>query len=241
MQLKKRLTFTVNGVSFKLCLVTHGTFLMGADKSTDPDACDWEGPVHEVSISRDYYVAETLVTQELYEAVMGENPANFFFSPKHPVEQVNWNSCQKFVSKLNKLIPDGTFSLPTEAEWEFAARGGNSSKGYRFAGSDDADEVSCNGDNSPDETIPVASYAPNELGLYDMSGNVWEWCQDFYDTYSADSVTDPTGPESGEAHVLRGGGFYGNVNSCRVTARGASQPLYNNANLGFRFVFHPAK
>ena len=172
--MQDRLTFTVSGVSFSLRLVTHGTFLMGADPSTDPDADEDESPVHSVTISRDYYLAETPVTQALYMAVMGSNPSYFMGDTSRPVEQVSWNDCQAFIKKLNSIITDGSFSLPTEAEWEFAARGGNLSKGYKYAGSDDIDDVAWYDGNSDDQTHPVSENAPNELGLYDMSGNVWE-------------------------------------------------------------------
>ena len=137
--LPDRLTFSVRGVSFSLRLISHGTFLMGADPDVDPDADEDEYPVHPVTISRDFYLAETPITQALYEAVMACNPSVYKGASSRPVDSVSWFDSQAFIEKLNTIIPDGSFSLPTEAEWEFAARGGNLSKGFKYAGSDDID------------------------------------------------------------------------------------------------------
>ncbi|MBQ3634294.1 MAG: formylglycine-generating enzyme family protein [Bacteroidales bacterium] len=238
--MQDRLTFTVSGVSFSLRLVTHGTFLMGADPSTDPDADEDESPVHSVTISRDYYLAETPVTQALYMAVMGSNPSYFMGDTSRPVEQVSWNDCQAFIKKLNSIITDGSFSLPTEAEWEFAARGGNLSKGYKYAGSDDIDDVAWYDGNSDDQTHPVSENAPNELGLYDMSGNVWEWCADWDCNYPSSSVTDPVGPDSGLKRVLRGGGYYGSPRDCRLSYRFWFNPDFSFDNSCFRLLFRPS-
>ena len=164
----KNKTFTVNGVSFNLVYVAGGTFQMGSNVG-DYD----EKPVHSVTLS-DYYIGQTEVTQELWQAVMGSNPSDFK-GAKNPVNNVSWNDCQEFIIKLNRLT-GGRFRLPTEAEWEYAARGGNKSRGYIFSGSDYLGSVAWYEDNSGDEVHPIGSKSANELGLYDMSGNVFEWC-----------------------------------------------------------------
>ena len=212
---------TVNGVSFKMIKVKGGTFQMG---SNDSEAYGDEKPVHNVTLS-DYYIGETEVTQELWEAVMGSNPSGFKGS-KRPVERVSWNDCQKFIKKLNQLTGKN-FRLPTEAEWEYAARGGNKSRGYKYSGSNTIGDVAWYCDNadyvgktSPDYgTHTVGTKSPNELGLYDMSGNVWEWCVDWCGDYSSSSQTNPTGPTSGSVRVLRGGSWRNYARGCRVASR----------------------
>ena len=164
------LMVTIDDVTFKMIRVEGGTFQMGS-----VDGQDDEKPVHEVTLSS-FSIGETEVTQELWEAVMGENPS-FFKGSKRPVEEVSWNDCQMFIDKLNELTGK-TFRLPTEAEWEFAARGGNQSKGYTYSGSNTLGNVAWFGDASDNGTHDVAMNFPNELGIYDMSGNVYEWCQD---------------------------------------------------------------
>lgn len=185
-------TFTVNGVSFKMITVEGGTFTMGASDD-DEEAYYNEKPAHEVTLSS-YSIGETEVTQALWLAVMGSNPSRFTGDLTRPVECVSWNDCQAFIIKLNQLTGK-TFRLPTEAEWEIAARGGNESMGYKYAGGNDINEVAWYRGNSSSKTHPVATKAPNELGLYDMSGNVFEWCSDWYDSYTdADGQTNPQGP-----------------------------------------------
>ena len=177
-------TFTVNGVSFTMVQVKGGTFVMGADDN-DTEARPDERPKRMVQVS-DYYIGKTEVTQELWDAVMNNNPSSFSGINK-PVERVSWNECKEFISRLNALTGQ-RFRLPTEAEWEFAARGGNKSNGYLYAGSNNINEVAWwgfekGGNNVNYTTQPVAQLAPNELGLYDMSGNVFEWCNDWYSGY----------------------------------------------------------
>lgn len=177
-------TFTVNGVSFTMVRVDGGTYMMGATDD-DTEARPDERPARMVQLS-DYYIGQTEVTQELWDAVMNSNPSSFSGSSK-PVERVSWEDCKEFINRLNALTGQ-QFRLPTEAEWEFAARGGNKSRGYKYAGSNYIDEVGWwgfekGGNNTSYTTQPVAQLAPNELGLYDMSGNVFEWCNDWYSGY----------------------------------------------------------
>ena len=222
-------TFTVGGVRFKMIYVDGGTFTMGATSEQGSDAYDNEEPAHQVTLSS-YYIGETEVTQELWEAVMGSNPSNFSGSRK-PVENVSWDDCQEFIRKLNSLTGQ-KFRLPTEAEWEYAARGGNESRGYKYSGSNTLSNVAWYWDNIPSQksettgygTQNVATKSPNELGLYDMSGNVWEWCQDRFGSYSSSSQTNPTGPSSGSSRVRRGGSWGSSARGCRVSIRGYGSP-----------------
>ena len=228
-------TYTVNGVSFKMVKVDGGTFTMGATSEQGSDYDSDELPTHRVTLSS-YSIGVTEVTQELWRAVMGSNPSYFNGlrtkdeyidygeNLQRPVEQVSWDDCQEFFAKLNQLTGKN-FRLPTEAEWEYAARGGNQSKGYRYAGSNDINDVAWYSDNtdswpSPEEgTQTVGTKAPNELGLYDMSGNVWERCQDWWGNYISESQVNPTGPTSGSYRVLRGGSWRDYAGGCRVSCR----------------------
>lgn len=222
-------TFTANGVTFTMVKVEGGTFQMG---SNDGDAVDNEKPVHEVKLST-YSIGQTEVTQELWEAVMGSNPSSFKGS-KRPVERVSWNDCQTFITKLNQFTGQ-QFRLPTEAEWEFAARGGTKSQGYKYAGSNTIDDVAWYKVNS---TYEVATKLANELGIYDMSGNVWEWCQDWYSSsyYSSSTINNPTGPTSGSDRVYRGGGWSYDAERCRVSSRNGFRPTITTTHFGFRLA-----
>ncbi len=226
-------TFTVNGVSFTMIKVEGGTFNMGATSEQGGDANGDESPVHSVTLS-DYYIGETEVTQELWEAVMGSNPSYFKGSQK-PVEHVSWNDCKEFITKLNRLTGKN-FRLPTEAEWEYAARGGNKSKGYKYSGSNTIGNVAWYTDNSSSKTHDVKTKTPNELGIYDMSGNVWEWCEDWHGSYSSGSQTNPMGPSSGSDRVLRGGSWYYSAKYCRVSFRGINLPVHRDISFGFRLA-----
>ncbi len=236
-------TFTVNGISFKMVKVSGGTFQMGATPEQGSEIDEDELPVHSVTLS-DYWIGETEVTQLLWHAVMGSNPSLCAGDSQLPVENVSWDDCQEFITRLNQLTGQ-SFRLPTEAEWEFAARGGNSSQGYKYAGSNTIGDVawyydnSCAlGSSSPDYgTHPVATKSPNELGLYDMSGNVWEWCQDWYGSYSSSAQTDPVGPSSGSNRVERGGSWNNNARVCRVAFRRSSTPSIRLNYLGLRLAF----
>ena len=225
-------TITLKGVSFTMIAVEGGTFSMGATSEQGSDADNDEKPVHSVALS-DYYIGETEVTQELWQAVMGSNPSRFGGYPKRPVEQVSWNDCQEFIKKLNQLT-GMNFRLPTEAEWEYAARGGNKSKGYKYSGGNTIGNVAWYTDNSGSRTHDVKTKQANELGIYDMSGNVYEWCQDWYGNYSSSSQTNPTGPSSGSLRVIRGGSWSISARYCRVSDRCNFYPDFRDDDLGLR-------
>ena len=219
-------TFTINGVSFNMIYVQVGTSQMGSNNS---ETQDHEMPDHSVTLS-EYYIGETEVTQALWEAVMGNNPSRFNGSDK-PVENVSWEDCLEFVKKLNKLTGKN-FSLPTEVVWKYAACGGNKSNGYKYSGSDNIDDVAWYGGNASSTTHPVGTKSPNELGLYDMSGNVFEWCG--YSRYRVSSLSSQTnliGPVSS-----RGGSW----RNSRVPGTGSSIHHSNRQlrrhDLGFRLV-----
>ena len=224
------LTINANGVYFTMKHVQGGTFQMG---SNDSEADSDEQPVHSVTVSS-FYMAETEVTQALWKAVMGSNNnPSYWKGDNLPVEEVSWNDCQEFIRKLNQLTGKN-FRLPTEAEWEFAARGGNKTNGYKYAGSNAIGNVAWYDGNSNQQTHPVETNLPNELGLFDMSGNVWEWCQDWYGDYSSGSQTNPQGPSSGSSRVLRGGSWGDRARSCRVSYRGYFDPGGRISGDGFR-------
>ncbi len=226
-------TFYANGVPFEMVEVRGGTFRMGATSEQGCDAYDWEKPVHSVTLSG-YYIGKTEVTQALWKAVMGSNPS-YFKGDDLPVENVSWDDCQVFVRKLNSLTGQN-FRLPTEAEWEFACRGGNNSLGYKYSGSDNIDNVAWYDGNSGDKTHPVATKSANELGIYDMSGNVWEWCCDWYGDYTSGALTNPKGPESGSYRVRRGGGWSSYARYCRSSIRDFYYPSFRYGNLGLRLA-----
>ncbi len=226
------LKFTVNGVKFNMIKIKGGSFIMGANKS---DYGGIASPMHDVTLS-DYILGETEVTQELWKAVTGENPANFV-GENMPVEQVSWNDCQVFISKLNQILVKElrgkTFRLPTEAEWEYAAGKHHNNK---YAGGNDMDKVGWYLDNSCNTTHPVAGKQVNELGLYDMSGNVAEWCNDKYGSYSSGHQTNPTGASGGSYNVIRGGNWGYAAETCRVTYREKNLPEYKNYLIGMRLA-----
>ena len=231
------LDVTVNGVTFNMILVKSGTFYMGAQKD-DPNAPNYdeeawsrEAPVHQVTLS-DYYIAEAEVTQELWKAVMGSNPSHFE-GDKRPVEQTTWYDCQSFINKLNQLT-GLNFRFPTEAEWEFAARGGNESHGYKYSGSDIIDDVAWYSADGK-KTADVMTKKSNELGIYDMSGNVMEWCSDAYGDYSAEHQIDPTGP-NGVDRVVRGGCCLSNATYCRIALRNFLHPGGASYGIGMRLA-----
>jgi formylglycine-generating enzyme required for sulfatase activity len=192
-----------NSIGMELVLIQAGTFQMG---STDSGADDDEKPVHTVRISRPFYLGQYEVTQAQWEAVMGNNPSKFKGDPSHPVEQVSWDNVQEFIRRLNAKEGGARYRLPTEAEWEYAARAGSTTV-YSFG--DSASQLGQSAwyeDNADGATHPVGRLQPNAWGLYDMHGNVWEWVQDWYGPYASSTVTDPTGPQSG-GPVCRGGSW----------------------------------
>ena len=202
-------TITVNGVSFDMVRVEGGTFEMGSDDY------DSEKPVHSERVN-DFYIGSTEVTQELWEAVMGRNPS-YIRGGNLPVELVSWDDCQKFCNRLSDLT-GRSFRLPTEAEWEYAARGGNCSRGYEYSGSNDIGSVAWYRSNSDKNIHPVASKNPNELGLYDMSGNVWEWTSDLWSSNYSSS-------RGGSRRVIRGGSVISDVDECRSADRYSFSPF----------------
>ena len=226
-------TITVNGVSFEMVYVEGGSFDMGATTEQGSDTEYDEIPVHSVTLSG-YYIGKCEVTQELWLAVMGSWPGG----AQNPVESVSWNDCQNFIKKLNSLT-GRTFRLPTEAEWEYAARGGKKSRHYKYSGSNNIFDVAWYNRNSGGSTHAVGTKSPNELGIYDMSGNVWEWCSDWYGGYSAGAQTNPQGPSSGSRRVLRGGGWFYNARCCRVSYRGDRDPSIGSPSIGLRLVLVP--
>ena len=225
---------TVNGVDIFMVKVSGGTFQMGATSEQGSDAYSNEKPVHQVTLS-DYYIGETEVTQELWRAVMGSNPSYFNTSNQLPVERVSWTDCQTFITKLNQLTGK-QFRLPTEAEWEYAARGGNKSNGYKYSGSNDIGVVAWYDENKGWMTHNVRTKAPNELGIYDMSGNVWEQCQDWYGSYSSSAQTNPTGPSSGSRRVFRGGCWEDGARICRVSFRSDNLGADTHFSVGLRLA-----
>lgn len=226
-------TLTVNGIKYNMVWVDGGTFRMGATPEQDSDAYSDEKPVHSVTLSS-YYIGKTEVTQALWKVVMGNNPS-YFKGDNLPVEDVSWNDCQAFIRKLNSLTGQN-FRLPTEAEWEFACRGGNNSRGYKYSGSNYIDNVAWYRDNSGGKTHSVATKLPNELGIYDMSGNVWEWCSDWKGYYSSGAQIDPKGPYDGSSRVHRGGSWNCVAGICRSFTRDLYGPYGHSGTFGLRLV-----
>ena len=228
------LSAELNKLINNMVYVSGGTFTMGATSEQGSNADDDEKPTHSVTLSS-YYICKYEVTQALWRAVMGSNPSNFK-GDNLPVECVSWNDCQTFINRLNSYT-DHNFRLPTEAEWEFAARGGNYSRHYKYSGSNHIGDVAWyDTTNSGNRTHPVGTKQPNELGLYDMSGNVWEWCSDWYGSYSSYSQSNPTGPNSGSCRVNRGGSGFNGARRCRSSNRDFSAPGIRYYCLGLRLV-----
>lgn len=244
-------TYIVNGVMFEMVLVRGGTFIMGATPEQKRDAYKNEVPAHEVTLS-EYYIGDTVVTQKLWQAVMGNNPSAFK-DPDRPVVNVSWYDCQRFIENINKMLRDKLpigkrFRLPTEAEWEFAARGGTRSKGYIYSGSDKLNDVGWYFGNCGEgqkvhfsfskdrQNKPVKMKLHNELGIYDMSGNVWEWCQDWYGDYNGFAQNNPVGPASGYGRVCRGGGTGDGYGDCRSSNRSATSPSDSVSSIGLRLA-----
>ncbi len=228
---KEILTFTVNGVSFQMIRVEGGTFTMGA-MASDNQAHDNEKPAHQVTLTYDYYMGQTEVTQALWKAVLGNNPSTMI-GDELPVNDISWEDADAFAKRLSELT-GCSFHLPTEAEWEFAARGGNKSKGYLYAGSNTLNNVAWWNSNSKGTTHDVGTKQPNELGIYDMSGNVWEWCSDWLGNYSAEALVNPTGPATGKYHVYHGGSWKTGSDFCRISYRRRTLDGYIKETVGLR-------
>ena len=241
---QSNLNFTANGVSFTMIYVKGGTFTMGSD---DKESMSDEG-LHRVTLS-DYYIGQTEVTQALWQAVMDDNPS-YNKGSNLPVEVVSFYDCLEFIRRLNNITGQH-FRFPTEAEWEYASRGGNKSCGYKYSGGNKLQEVAWCLKNSGgkkklnvdkydtykkgEKTHDVATKTPNELGIYDMSGNVFEWCNDWWDYYPEWPVTNPQGPSEGLTRVIRGGSFTSTV-ECRVAYRGYAKQDVILWNLGLRLA-----
>ena len=245
--------FNVNGVEFCMVKVEGGSFWMGAHNqyiktgwfSKEPDtsipnfdieASIWESPVHEVTVG-DFYIGKVIVTQALWREVMLSNPSHFkWIDDYFPVESVSYDDIvNEFLPRLNRLTGKN-FRLPTEAEWEYAARGGSHSQRYKYAGSSGISSVAWYKDNSGSKPHPIEMKQANELGLYDMSGNVWEWCLDWASIYDCNAQTDPIGPTSGVYRILRGGSWYDKANEIRVSNRGRLLPQDRSMTVGFRLA-----
>ncbi|MBQ6771395.1 MAG: formylglycine-generating enzyme family protein [Bacteroidales bacterium] len=230
--------FDVNGAKFTMKYVEGGRFMMGASAS-DTIAKTWEKPAHSVILD-DYYIGETEVSQALWKAVMNNNPSKHV-GDNYPVDCVSWDDCMDFCKKLSS-ITGYYFCLPTEAEWEFAARGGNKSNNYKYSGSNNLNEVAWCLDDSDTISHVVKTKKPNELGVYDMTGNVWEWCYDYwnnqYESYSGFSQINPHGTPSGEFRVHRGGAWHSSSKYCRVSYRWYAKAERHNDFRGFRLAMH---
>ena len=216
-----------NSIGMHFVPIPAGTFTMGDEYA------------HKVTLTQSFHLGQHEVTQEQYEKVMGATPSNFK-GPQNPVEKVSWDDAVEFCRKLSELPEEKSggyvYRLPTEAEWEYACRAGTTTKDSFGDSDSELGEYAWFDDNSGDTTHPVGGKKPNPWGLYDMHGNVLEWCQDWYGGYGSDSATDPTGPESGSNRVRRGGGWINNSGYCRSANRGRSTPDYRDNYLGFRVL-----
>lgn len=222
---------TLQSIADNLVWVEGGTFNMGSN-----DGYANERPIHKVQLAS-YYISKYPVTQAQWQVMMGNNPRQFKDNEACPAWGISWENCQLFIKKLNRLTGKN-YRLPTEAEWEYAARGGNQSRDYLFSGSNNLDDVAWYDDNSKGKLHPVGEKNPNELGLYDMSGSIWEWCSNWYgsDDYRNSSATNPQGPSSGSYRVCRGGSWCSDRQQCRSFYRNADVPNYNDDDFGFRLV-----
>ena len=230
--IKPLLQFTINGVTFEMVFVEGGSFMMGNENY------DIEKPIHQVTLTS-YYIGQFQVTQALWNTIMPNNPSRFK-GDTLPVESVSYDDCNIFIKKLNE-ITGKHFRLPTEAEWEFAARGGTKSKGYKYSGSNNIEEIAWYGkDYSSGKIHPVCKKKPNELGIYYMSGKVWEWCQDWFGSYLSINQTNPIGPNIGTYREYRGGCWYSLDYECSPTHRSMSYSAgLQYLHIGLRLVLLP--
>jgi formylglycine-generating enzyme required for sulfatase activity len=217
----------------EMVYVEGGTFLMGCNQQEDSCQSD-EMPAHSVTISS-FNIGKYEITQEQWKKVMGKNPSNIALDGNYPVTNVSWYDAQEFCNRLNATTGKN-YRLPTEAEWEYAARGGNKSKGYKYSGSNNLKKVGWYEENRGISPQPVGRKLPNELGIYDMSGNVYEWCSDKYGAYSENKQTDPLGASSGSDRICHGGSWRSNATFCRIAFRHHEIPDSSYGNLGLRVV-----
>jgi formylglycine-generating enzyme required for sulfatase activity len=252
-----RKTYTVPSINYKMVYISPGTFMMGSS-SGEPER-DSDERQHIVTLTNGFYMGATEVTQGQWKAIMGNNPsyfngdhlpvkqAYFFNGDNLPVERVSWNDCQEFIRKLNRQEGGNKYRLPTEAEWEYACMAGTTMPFYTgiCISTDQANYdgnwpmPGCSQGRYREKTIEVASFSSNAWGLYDMHGNVWEWCQDLYGYYPSGHVTDPEGPSSGSDLVLCGGSCKRGARRCRSADRHGSTPGFGGFNLGFRLTRTP--
>jgi formylglycine-generating enzyme required for sulfatase activity len=214
-------------------LIPAGTFQMG---SNDSDAYNDEKPVHTVRLTQAFYLGKHEVTQGQWQAVMGNNPSKFTGDPNRPVENVSWDDVQEFIRRLHSREGGMTYRLPTEAEWEYAARAGTTT---RWSFGDNVSQLgryAWHEGNAGMQTHPVGQRQPNPWGLYDMHGNVWEWVQDWQGNYTSGIAVDPAGPSSGSVRVLRGGSWGGTARNCRSAYRNGGTPGARSVGLGFRLL-----
>lgn len=221
----------VQPIEPEMIWVEGGTFTMGCTDEQSEDCSDEEKPAHSVTLNS-FYIGKYEITQKEWVGIMGSNPC-YFTGDDLPVEMVSWNDTQEFIKRLNELTGKN-YRLPTEAEWEYVARGGNMSEGYKYSGSDNIDEVGWYNGNSVYSTHQVGTKKANELGIFDMSGNVWEWCSDWYGNYPDTPQNNPTGYSTGTTHVVHGGSYYNRGIS--VWVRGKAYPTYCSKLTGFRLV-----
>ncbi|MBM4048141.1 MAG: formylglycine-generating enzyme family protein, partial [Planctomycetes bacterium] len=218
------------GVTMEFVLIRPGSFMMGSEEGDDQ-----EKPVHKVTITKPFYMGRYEVTQDQWQAVMGTNPSSSK-GPKKPVEKITWDECQAYVRKLNEKVPGGQFGLPTEAQWEYACRAGSTTEYCYGQDTGGLVEYAWYSGNSSQSAHPVGEKKPNAWGLYDMHGNVWEWCQDWYAGYASGAQANPNGPNSGSSRVFRGGAFFGHAGLCRSAKRAGDSPGHRDFEVGVRLV-----
>ncbi|MDR0971200.1 MAG: formylglycine-generating enzyme family protein [Bacteroidales bacterium] len=221
-------------IEIEMIKVEGGTFLMGCDIENEDDCHKDEIPIHSVTLTN-FSISKYLITQAQWKKIMGNNPSENVRGDNYPVTNVSWIDAQEFCERLSRKT-GRSYRLPTEAEWEYAAKGGNKSKGYKFSGSNNLDDVGWYKENSGGNKHPVGRKLPNELGIYDMSGNVWQWCNDIYGEYSNTKQKDPTGPDLGSYRIIRGGSWGNSDAGCRNINRNYFTPSYRDASVGFRIV-----
>ncbi|MBX3239213.1 MAG: formylglycine-generating enzyme family protein [Chitinophagaceae bacterium] len=224
----------LDSIELNMVWVTGGSFIMG-DNMGEID----EKPAHEVVING-FAISKYQVTQRQWGVIMGNYESDYKICGECPIDNISWRDAQEFIRRLN-LITGKHYTLPTEAEWEFAAKGGKDGKGYRFSGSDNIDEVGWHAGNSERHPHPVGEKEPNELGLYDMTGNMWEWCQDRYTKfyYEENIKYSPEGPSEGSGRVRRGGSWFTSARNCRTSARSSVKEDYKDNSITFRLAQYP--